>query len=100
MVQLGKAELTEEKIVNKTKQTLRQIENIAELYKTALKQAERLAKAPKSKRESYLRAKWAVARTRIQISLAIRDVSFHLLETRRLIDTMRSAVERRQTVER
>ena len=100
IVQIDEEELTEEKIANKTKQTLRQIENIAELYKTALKQAERLAKAPKSKRESYLRAKWAVARTRIQISLAIRDVSFHWLEKKRLIDKMRSAVERLHAVER
>ncbi|PYU38597.1 MAG: RNA polymerase sigma factor RpoD [Acidobacteria bacterium] len=100
IVQFDDEELTEEKIANKTKQTLRQIESIAELYKTALKQAEKLAKTPKSKRQSYLRVKWAVARTRIQISLAIRDISFHWLEKKRLIDKMRSAVERLHALER
>jgi RNA polymerase primary sigma factor len=100
IVQFDDEELTEEKIANKTKQTLRQIEKIAELYKTALKRAEKLAKTPKSKRESYLRVKWAVARTRIQISLAIRDISFHWLEKKRLIDKMRSAVERLHAIER
>ena len=100
IVQFDDEELTEEKIANKTKQTLRQIDKIAELYKTALKQAEKLAKTPKSKRQSYLRVKWAVARTRIQISLAIRDISFHWLEKKRLIDKMRSAVERLHTIER
>ena len=100
IVQFDDEELTEEKIANKTKQTLRQIEKIAELYKTALKQAEKLAKTPKSKRQSYLRVKWAVARTRIQISLAIRDISFHWLEKKRLIDKMRSAVERLHAIER
>ena len=100
IVQFHDEELTEEKIANKTKQTLRQIDKIAELYKTALKQAEKLAKTPKSKRQSYLRVKWAVARTRIQISLAIRDISFHWLEKKRLIDKMRSAVERLHAIER
>ena len=100
IVQFHDEELTEEKIANKTKQTLRQIDKIAELYKTALKQAEKLAKTPKSKRQSYLRVKWAVARTRIQISLAIRDISFHWLEKKRLIDKMRSAVERLHALER
>jgi RNA polymerase primary sigma factor len=100
IVQFDDEELTEEKIANKTKQTLRQIENIAELYKTALEQAEKLGKTPKSKRQSHLRVKWAVARTRIQVSLAIRDISFHWLEKKRLIDKMRSAVERLHAIER
>jgi RNA polymerase primary sigma factor len=100
IVQFDDEELTEEKIANKTKQTLRQMDKIAELYKTAVKQAEKLAKTPKSKRQSYLRVKWAVARTRIQISLAIRDISFHWLEKKRLIDKMRSAVERLHAIER
>jgi len=100
IVQFDDEELTEEKIANKTKQTLRQIEKIAELYRTALKQAQKLAKTPKSKKQSYLRVKWGVARTRVQISLAIRDIPFHWLEKKRLIDKMRLAVERLNAVER
>jgi RNA polymerase primary sigma factor len=100
IVQFDGEGLTEEKLAKKTKQTLRQIEKIAELYKSALKQADKLAKTPKSKRQSYLRVKWAVARTRVQISLAIRDISFHWLEKKRLIDKMRAAVERLHTIER
>ena len=84
----------------KTKQTLRKIGKITELYSTALKQTEKLAKTPKSKRRSYLRVKWAVARTRVQISLGIRDIPFHWLEKKRLIDKMRLAVERLHAVER
>ncbi|HEX2715906.1 MAG TPA: RNA polymerase sigma factor RpoD, partial [Candidatus Acidoferrales bacterium] len=100
VVHFDDEELTEEKIANTSKHTLRQIEKIAELYKTALKQAEKLAKTPKSKRQSYLRLKWAVARTRVKISLAICDISFHWLEKKRLIDKMRLAVERLNAVER
>src|SRR5260370_42685815 len=69
IVQFDDEELTEEKIANKTKQTLRYIDKIAKLYETALKQAVKLEKTPKSKKRQYVRAKWDVARTRVEISL-------------------------------
>jgi len=100
IVQFDDEELTETKVANKTKQTLKYIDRIAELYETALKQAEKLAATPKSKKHSYVRAKWALARTRIEISLAIRDLSFHWLEKKRLIDKMRSTVEHLYAIER
>ena len=100
IVQFDDEDLTDAKIANKTKQTLKHIDKVAELYEIALKQAEKLAATPKAKKQSYVRAKWAVARTRIQISLTIRAISFHWMERKRLIDTMRSAVERLHGMER
>ena len=100
IVQFDDEELTEEKIANKTKQTLKQIDKIAKLYDTALRQAVKLEKTPKSKKRSYIRAKWAVARTRVQISLAMRDIDFNPFEKKRLVDKMRSTVERLQSLER
>ena len=100
VVQFDDEELTEAKISNKTKQTLKDIDRIAKLYETSLKQAAKLAETAKSKKQSYVRTKWALARTRIEISLAIRNVSFHWREKRRLIDKMRSAVEHLHAVER
>ena len=100
IVQFDDEELTEAKIANKTKQTLRYIDRIAELYETALKQAAKLAETPKSKKQVYVRAKWALARTRIQISLAIRDLSLHWRERQRLIGKLRSTVEHLHVIER
>jgi RNA polymerase primary sigma factor len=100
IIQLDDEELTDEKRAAKTKQTLRQIGKITELYNTSLRQAEKLAKTPKSKRQSYLRVKWGLGRTRIQISLAIRVISFHWMEKKRLVDTVRSTVERLHDIER
>jgi RNA polymerase primary sigma factor len=100
IVQFDDGELTEAKIANKTRQTLKYIERISNLYETALKQAAKLAESPKSKKPSYVRAKWALARTRIHISLAIRAISFHWLEKQRLIDTVRLAVDRLRGIER
>ena len=100
IVQFDDEELTEEKIANKTKQTLKHIEKIAKLYDTALKQAVKLEKTPKSKKKPYVRSKWAVARTRVEISVEIRDIDFNPFEKKRLIDKMRGTVERLQSLER
>jgi len=100
IVQFDDEELTEEKIANKTKQTLKSIDKIAKLYETALKQAVKLEKTPKSKKRTYIRAKWAVARTRVEISLAIRDIDFNPFEKKRLVDKMPGTVERLQSLER
>jgi len=100
IVQFDDEELTEAKIVKRTRQTLEDIDRIAELYETALKQAEKLGETSKSRKQSYVRAKWALARTRIHISLAIRDISLHWREKKRLIGKLRSTVERLHTIER
>ncbi len=100
IVQFDDEELTEEKIANKTKQTLKSIDKIAKLYEAALKQAAKLEKTPRSKKRPYIRAKWAVARTRVEISLAIRDIDFNPFEKKRLVDKMRGTVERLQSLER
>ena len=100
IVQFDDEELTEEKIANKTKQTLKHIDKIAKLYDLALKQAEKLDKTLKSKKKPYVKAKWAVARTRIEISLEIRAIDFNPFEKKRLIDKMRGTVERLQSLER
>jgi RNA polymerase primary sigma factor len=100
IVQFDDEELTEEKIANKTKSTLKHIEKIAKLYETGLKQAAKLEKTPKAKKRSWVRAKWDVARTRVEISLAVRDIDFNPFEKKRLIDKMRGTVERLQSLER
>ena len=100
IVQFDDEELTEEKIANKTKQTLKHIEKIAKLYENGLKQAIKLEKTPKAKKRPWIHAKWDVARTRVQISLAVRDIDFNPFEKKRLIDKMRGTVERLQSLER
>jgi RNA polymerase primary sigma factor len=100
IIQFTEEELTEAKIATKTRQTLKHIERVAELYDTALKYAERVAAIPKAKKQSHVRAKWALARTRIQISLAIRDLPLHWRERLRLVGKLRSTVERLYVIER
>ena len=100
IVQFDDEELTEEKIENKTKQTLKVLDNIAGLYDLALKQAARLEKIPKAKKRSYLHGRYAISRTRIEMSQLARSLEFNLFERKRLIDKMRHTVERLQSLER
>jgi RNA polymerase primary sigma factor len=100
IVQFDDEELTEEKIENKTRQTLKVIDKIEKMYGVALKQAVKLGKTLKSKKRAYMRARYAVSRTRIEISLLIRSLDFNLLEKKRLIDKMRHTVERLHSLER
>jgi RNA polymerase primary sigma factor len=92
--------LTEEKIENKTKQTLKIIDKIQKLYQVALKQAAKLENTPKSKKRAYLRAKHALARTRIQMSQLVRSIDFNPMEKKRLMDNIRHTVERLHSLER
>ncbi|HYL46488.1 MAG TPA: RNA polymerase sigma factor RpoD [Candidatus Limnocylindrales bacterium] len=100
IVQFDDEELTEEKIEQKTKETLKQIDKIAKLYLLAMKQAAKLEKVPRSKKRPYLRARYAVARTRVEMSKKVRDIDFNPLEKKRLIDKIRQTVERVHFLER
>jgi RNA polymerase primary sigma factor len=100
IVQFDDEELTEEKIENKTRQTLKIIDKIEKLYGVALKQAVKLERTPKSKKRSYLRARYQLSRTRIELSQLVRSFDFNLLEKKRLIDKMRHTVERLHSLER
>ena len=100
IVQFDDEELTEEKIEQKTRQTLKVLDKIAHLYESALKQAVKLEHLAKSKKRVYLRARNAVARTRIEISELARSLEFNPFERKRLIDKLRHTVERLQSLER
>jgi RNA polymerase primary sigma factor len=100
IVQFDDEELTEEKIEQKTKQTLKQIDKVAKLYLQAIKQAAKLAKIPRSKKRPYLRARYSLARTRVEMSNKFRELDFNPLEKKRLIDKIRQTVERVHFLER
>jgi RNA polymerase primary sigma factor len=100
IVQFDDEELTEEKIEAKTKETLKQIDKVAKLYLVAMKQAQKLEKVPRSKKRPYLRARYALGRTRAEMSRRFRELDFNPLEKKRLIDKIRQTVERVHFLER
>jgi RNA polymerase primary sigma factor len=100
IVQFDDEELTEEKIKAKTDETLKRIDKIGKLYLQALKLAAKLERTPKAKKRPYLRARYAVARTRIDMSQLVRKIDFNPLEKKRLIDKIHQTVERMHALER
>jgi RNA polymerase primary sigma factor len=100
IVQFDDEELTEEKIEAKTKETLKQIDKVAKLYLVAMKQAQKLEKIARSKKRPYLRARYALGRTRVEMSRRFRELDFNPFEKKRLIDKIRQTVERVLFLER
>jgi RNA polymerase primary sigma factor len=100
IVQFDDEELTEEKILNKTKQVLRVIDKIAKLYLQCLKLAARFERTPRGKKRSWVRAKWQLSRARVRTSQVVRSIDFNPFERKRLIDKIRQTVERLHTLER
>ncbi len=100
IVQFDDEELTDEKIEAKTRQTLKVLDKIKKLYEQALKQAAALERTPKSKKKAWLRAKYRLARTRVELSRVVRSIDFNPIEKKRLIDKIRQAAERMQVLER
>jgi RNA polymerase primary sigma factor len=100
IIQFDQEELTEEETENKTREVLRIIGKIHQLYVLSLKQGAQLERIPKSRKRTYLRHRNRLARTRVEMSQLVRSIEFHALEKKRLIGKIRSTVERVQSLER
>jgi RNA polymerase primary sigma factor len=100
IVHLQEEELTDDKVEEKLRQTLRTIRQIEKVYHLGRKQALKLLNTAKSERLAHLRGRRRLARTRIAISRLVRSIEFSDAEKRRLIDTLRITAERLHTLDR
>jgi RNA polymerase primary sigma factor len=100
IVHCQEEELTEEKVEEKLRQTLRTIHKVEKLYHLGRRQWLKLQNTAKSEKQAHLRGRRRLARTRIEISLLVRSIDFNDSEKRRLIDALRVTVERLHTLDR
>jgi len=100
IIQFDEEDLTEEKVEEKTRQTLRAIDKIAKLHELGLKQRAKLEATNMSEKRAYLRAKRRLSRTRVEMSLLARSLEFKERERKRLIELLRHTVERVEFLER
>ena len=100
IIQFDEEELTTDKIEEKTRQTLRTIEKIEKLHELTLKQFAKMESIGAANKNAYRRAKYRLARTRIEMSHLIRSIEFKEREKKRLIDILRHAAERLHSLER
>ena len=90
-------ELTDEKIEDRKKQVLRQIEAVKKAWLQAEKCKEKLDKTPKGTvtrdKRKYRRVRWEHLRARVELSQLIRKIEFTETIKRRMIDQIKDKVE-------
>jgi RNA polymerase primary sigma factor len=93
-------EITDERIEERTREVLRQIDTVRKARAVYDKAEEKLADTPKKDKRKYRRMRWRAMRARIAVSQSIRKIEFTELVKRRLIEDIKESVERVQKVQR
>jgi RNA polymerase primary sigma factor len=90
-------EITDDKIEDRKRQVLRQIDNVRKAWQALDKCKEKLDKTPKGTisrdKKKYRRVRWEALRARVELSQLIRKIEFTENIKRRLIDQIKEAVE-------
>jgi len=90
-------ELTDEKIEDRKKQILRQIEAVKKAWLQAEKCKEKLADTSRGvttrEKKKYRKARWEALRARVELSQLIRKIEFTETIKRRMIDQIKDRVE-------
>jgi RNA polymerase primary sigma factor len=96
--------LTDEKIDDRKKQVMRQIEAVRKAWQGVEKCKEKLEKTPKGTttrdKRKYRRVRWESLRTRVALSKLIRKIEFTENIKRRMIDQIKESVEAVMRVKR
>jgi RNA polymerase primary sigma factor len=90
-------ELTDDKIEDRKRQVLRQIEAVRKAWQGLEKCKEKLEKTPRGAttrdKRKYRRVRWEALRARVELSQLIRRIEFTEAVKRRLIDQIKESVE-------
>jgi RNA polymerase primary sigma factor len=101
ILHFGSEDLSNEKVIKaRTRQTLKAITRIGELYRLAQKQAVALDRTPKSRKRAFLHARYRLGRTRIEMSRLVRHIDLNLSEQKRLIDAIGLEYQRSADLQR
>jgi len=97
-------EITDERIIERSRQVQKQIDAVRKARAAYEKLDEKLQETPKGAttrdKRKYRRCWWAAMRALIEVSNAIRKIEFTEAVKRRLIDEMKDAVESVRAVQR
>jgi RNA polymerase primary sigma factor len=94
IIHFDEEELTEAKIEEKTRQTLKIIDKIEKRREAAVEQSARIKQTAKGNRRRHLKLYMELARTRVEMSRLIRSIHFHEREKIRLIALLRSTARK------
>ncbi len=93
LVVFNEEEMTEEKLENKIRETLRLVDRVSKAHKEVLAYRKRFLELSR-KAPRYVKSKWHLGRLRIEASNAIRSIEFSEVVKRRLTERIRESVER------
>ncbi|HEX6228404.1 MAG TPA: RNA polymerase sigma factor RpoD [Solirubrobacterales bacterium] len=93
LVTFSDDELTDEKIDDRAREVLKQIEAVRKARTVVQKTEEKLATVLKKEKRKYTRARWKMLRARVELSQRIREIEFTELVKRRLIEEIKEQVE-------
>jgi RNA polymerase primary sigma factor len=100
LVTFSEDELTEDKIDDRKKEVLRQIEAVKKARAAVQKAEEKLAPIPRKDKRKFRRYRWRMLRSRVELSRRIRDIEFTEIVKRRMIEEIKDQVEAVQRVQR
>jgi len=93
-------ELTDDRIDERARQVLRQIEAVRKAWAEVQKRSQKAESIPKRDKRRYRRFRGKAMRARIELSRRIREIEFTEAVKRRLIDQIKDAVENVRRVQR
>ena len=93
-------EITDERIEERTREVLQQIDAVRKARQAYEKTLEKLEDTPKKDKKKYRKARWKAMRARVCVSQLIRAIEFTESVKRRLIEDIKESVERVQRLQR
>ncbi len=93
-------EITDERIAERTREVLRQIDAVRKARQAYEKAVEKLDATAKKDKKKYRRARWKAMRARVHLSQLIRKIEFTEQIKRRLVEDIKEGVERVQRLQR
>jgi RNA polymerase primary sigma factor len=100
LVTFSDEELTDDKIEDRKREVLKQIEAVKKARVLVQKAEEKLTAVPKKDKRKYRRARWKFLEARVELSKRIREIEFTELVKRRMIEEIKDQVEVVQRTER
>jgi RNA polymerase primary sigma factor len=100
LVTFSDEELTDDKIEDRKREVLKQIEAVKKARVLVQKAEEKLATVAKKDKRKYRRARWKFLEARVELSKRIREIEFTELVKRRMIEEIKEQVEVVQRTER
>src|SRR4051812_42170098 len=100
IVVFNEEEITDEKLDARRRQLEKQLERVRAAQEVVVKLEEKYGEIPKADKRKYRKARWKIGRARVELSRCIRKIEFTEMVKRRLIDSMKTAVEEVQAKQR